>query len=80
MFRRQSYGKVVRLGFGIAQLPDYMVQKFLSDGSLVEILQSYKPPSTPIFAVMPASRMIPARLRVLLGALETLTSVGKDAR
>lgn len=69
----EGISEVVRLGFGIAQLPDYMVQEFLSDGSLVEVLRSYRPPSTPIYAVMPASRMIPARVRLLLGALDTLS-------
>jgi LysR family transcriptional regulator, regulator for bpeEF and oprC len=75
----EAMTEVVRLGFGIAQLPDYMVREFLADGSLVEILRPHKPPSTPIFAVMPAGRMIPARVRVLLAALVGLASVNKGA-
>lgn len=60
------------LGLGIAQLPDYMVNASLSKGYLVELMPEFRAQRTPIYAVMPASRMIPARVRVLLDALSTL--------
>jgi DNA-binding transcriptional LysR family regulator len=51
-----------------ARLSDAYVD--LADGRLVEVLRPHRPPAMPIHAVMPAHRMAPPRVRVLLEALE----------
>jgi LysR family transcriptional regulator for bpeEF and oprC len=61
-----------RLGLGIAQLPDYMVDEAIARGELVEILAKHRPPALPIHAVIPAGRMVPARVRAFLDFLGTL--------
>ena len=58
------------LGLGLAQVPDNMVDEALATGQLVELLPQHRPPPMPIHAVMPAHRMVPARVRVLLDALD----------
>ncbi|HSB23376.1 MAG TPA: LysR substrate-binding domain-containing protein [Burkholderiaceae bacterium] len=60
------------LGLGLAQVPDYMAAAELSAGRLVELLPRHRPPAMPIHAVMPANRLVPPRVRVLLDALQTL--------
>jgi len=56
-------------GLGLAQVPDYMAAAALADGRLVELLPAHRPPAVPIHAVMPANRLLPARVRVVLDAL-----------
>jgi DNA-binding transcriptional LysR family regulator len=58
------------LGAGLTQVPDYMAAADLAAGRLVEVLAGHRPPEMAIYAVMPASRMVPPRVRVLLDALE----------
>jgi LysR family transcriptional regulator for bpeEF and oprC len=57
------------IGLGLAQVPDYMAAAPLADGRLVELLPGHRPPAVPIHAVMPANRLVPARVRVVLDAL-----------
>ena len=64
--------EAARLGLGIAQLPHYMVDDEIAQGRLVELLRKYRPPATPIHAVIPASRLVPARVRAFLDALYSL--------
>ena len=64
--------EAARLGLGVAQLPHYMVDDEIARGALVELLRRQRPPATPIHAVIPASRMVPARVRVFLDALHAL--------
>lgn len=61
-----------RLGLGLMQIPDYMVDDELAAGSLVEVLADKRPPPMPISAVMPSSRLVPPRVRLLLDALQGL--------
>jgi LysR family transcriptional regulator for bpeEF and oprC len=61
-----------RLGLGLAQLPDYMVAAELQRGELTEVLPSCRPEAQPISAVVPSGRLVPARVRVLLEALQPL--------
>jgi len=60
-------------GLGLAQVPDYMAAAELASGRLVEVLPRHRPPAMPIHAVIPANRMVPARVRVLLDALDQAT-------
>ena len=59
------------LGLGLAQIPDYMAEDDLAAGRLTEVLAPHRPPTMPIYAVTPGSRMLPSRVRLLLEALET---------
>lgn len=67
-------------GFGIAQLPDYMISRSLAAGALVEVLPTFRARRAPIYAVMPANRMIPARVRVALEELDALPNACPDTR
>lgn len=60
------------LGLGIAQVPDYLVAEPLARGELVELLPAFKPQALPISIVHPAGRLLPARVRVAISALEEL--------
>ncbi len=62
----------VALGLGLAQLPEYMVDREIARGELVELLPRCRPAPLPISAVMPSGRLVPARVRVLLDALAAL--------
>ena len=69
-----------RLGLGIAQLPHYMVDDEIADGRLIELLRRHRPPATPIQAVIPANRLVPARVRAFLDALYSLEVAGARQR
>jgi len=47
-----------------------MAEDELADGRLVEVLARLRPPVMPIHAVMPGNRLVPARVRALLDALQ----------
>ncbi|MDP1605039.1 MAG: LysR family transcriptional regulator [Rhodocyclaceae bacterium] len=57
-------------GLGVAQLPNYMVDHELKNGSLVELLPDYRPVPTPIFAVLPNRKYIPGRVRFFMEELD----------
>lgn len=60
------------LGLGLTQVPDYMAAAELAAGRLVQVLPRLRPPPLPIQAVMPGNRLVPARVRLLLDALDDL--------
>lgn len=66
------------LGLGLAQVPHYMATHELATGRLIEVLARYRPPAMPIHAVMPANRMVPARVRVFMDALDEWTKTQSD--
>jgi LysR family transcriptional regulator, regulator for bpeEF and oprC len=68
----EGLGTATRLGMGLCQLPDYIVQDELARGELVEVLPACRPPPMPISAVVPSGRLVPPRVRVLLDALKVL--------
>jgi LysR family transcriptional regulator, regulator for bpeEF and oprC len=72
----ESMAHATELGMGLAQFPDYMVAEALKQGRLVEVLKSHRPTPTPIHAILPANRMIPIRVRLLLEELYRLESGG----
>jgi DNA-binding transcriptional LysR family regulator len=57
------------LGLGLMQIPDYMVADELARGTLVEVLASRRPAPMPVNAVLPSTRLLPPRVRVVLDAL-----------
>jgi LysR family transcriptional regulator, regulator for bpeEF and oprC len=61
-----------RLGLGIVQLPNYMIDDEIAAGRLVELLPSCRPPPQPISAVYPSGRLVPPRVRAALELFDTL--------
>lgn len=68
----ESLRDALKLGLGLCQVPDLLVQQELARGELVELLPSCRPAPMPIHAVVPSGRLLPARVRVALQALESL--------
>jgi DNA-binding transcriptional LysR family regulator len=64
--------EAVQLGLGLCQLPDYAVERELASGTLVELLPSCRPESMPISVVYPSGRLVPARVRAAVDALDAL--------
>lgn len=64
--------EATQLGLGLCQLPDYLVDRQIADGSLVELLPSCRPQPLPISVVYPSGRLVPARVRAAIDALEPL--------
>ncbi|HEY4374347.1 MAG TPA: LysR family transcriptional regulator, partial [Burkholderiales bacterium] len=53
-------------GLGLIQLPRYHVMRQLAAGSLVEVLEEYRPPPMPVSVLYPASRQLAPRVRVFI--------------
>jgi len=68
----ESLVEAVRLGMGLAQVPDYYVGHHLASGALVEVLPVLRPAPIPIHLVHPGGRALPARVRAAMAALEPL--------
>ena len=64
--------KTPTISSGTEQIPDYMASDELAGGALVEVMTSHRPAAMPISAVMPSSRLMPPRVRLLLEALQGL--------
>ena len=64
--------EAIKLGLGICQLPDYIVEREIADRSLVELLPSHRPEALPISVVYPSGRLVPARVRAAIEALDAL--------
>ncbi|MEM7687517.1 MAG: LysR substrate-binding domain-containing protein [Pseudomonadota bacterium] len=56
-------------GLGIAQMPHYMAKRFLDIGSLVEILDAYRPAPTAFHVVFAGRRLMPSRVRVFIDSM-----------
>jgi LysR family transcriptional regulator, regulator for bpeEF and oprC len=68
----ESLVDALKLAVGLCQLPDHLVENELSSGVLVEVLPSFRPEPMPINLVFPSGRLVPARVRVALEALDAL--------
>lgn len=66
--------EALRLGLGIAQLPDNVAADDLAAGRLVELLPGCAPPRMPVHLVMPSGRLVPPRVRAAIAALEDLAA------
>jgi LysR family transcriptional regulator, regulator for bpeEF and oprC len=64
--------EAAKLGLGLCQLPDNMVQGELARGELVEVLPACRPEAEPISVVYPSGRLLPSRVKAAIEALETL--------
>jgi LysR family transcriptional regulator, regulator for bpeEF and oprC len=68
----ESLLDALKLGAGLCQLPDHLVQSGLTSGELLEVLPDCRPPPMPISVVYAAGRLLPARVRVAIDALDAL--------
>lgn len=57
------------LGMGIACEPDFIIDEFLADGRLEEILSQFTLPELGIYALLPSNRQVPYRVRLLMDFL-----------
>lgn len=64
--------QAAKLGLGICQLPDMLVEDELARGELVELLPTSRPESLPIHLVYPSSRLVPSRVRAAIEVLGDL--------
>jgi LysR family transcriptional regulator for bpeEF and oprC len=64
--------EAIKLGMGMCQLPDMLVQDALARGELREVLPSLRPETMPIHLIYPSGRLVPPRVRAALEALEAL--------
>lgn len=58
-------------GAGIAMVSDHFAEPYVRSGELMPLLVDWYPPSAPAWAVFPGRRLMPARTRVFLDALQT---------
>jgi DNA-binding transcriptional LysR family regulator len=63
--------QAVEASLGIADLPTYLVEDQLATGQLVALLAPYIPRRRMIYALYAAFRLVPAKTRAFLKALET---------
>jgi DNA-binding transcriptional LysR family regulator len=56
-------------GLGIAYLPDFLVEKDIQSGKLVQILTTYKSDMIPIYVIYPNRNNLPIRVRLFIDVL-----------
>ena len=56
-------------GLGLIQIPDLIAADAVRAGTLVEVLQAYRPATMPISVVFASHRHMPARLRLFIDAM-----------
>jgi len=69
-------------GLGFAQLPHFLAEKGLNDGSLVSLFPSFRPPQPDngVFAIYPKREFLPAKVRVFIDfMIEHLKAKGEGA-
>lgn len=64
--------EAARLGLGLCQVPDYMAADEIARGELVEVMPAHRPEAAPISVVVPSGRLLPARVRAAIDALQPL--------
>lgn len=57
-------------GLGMVQLPDYYVQKYLTSGKLISVLDDFREPEEGIWAVYPQNRHLSTKIQMLLQYLQ----------
>ena len=67
-------------GLGITLQPDFIVAPFLADGRLEPVLEAYAPPPLGVYALLPGTRHMPYRVRVLIDFLAERLRAGESAR
>jgi DNA-binding transcriptional LysR family regulator len=62
--------RLARSGAGIAAVSDHFVEPYVRSGELAPVLVDWSLPPVPAWAVFPGRRLMPARTRVFLDAME----------
>jgi DNA-binding transcriptional LysR family regulator len=62
----ESYLAGIRLGLGLAQVPRFHVDADLKAGTLVAVLEDFRPPSAPVSLIYARSRQLSPRVRLFL--------------
>lgn len=62
--------RMARLGAGITAVAHHFAEPYLRSGELAPVLDAWSLPPAPAWAVFPGRRLMPARTRVFLDALE----------
>lgn len=62
--------RLARAGAGVAIVADHFAEAYVRSGELVPLLVDWYPPRSPAWAVFPGRRLMPARTRVFLDALQ----------
>jgi DNA-binding transcriptional LysR family regulator len=62
--------RLARSGTGIAALADHFAAPYVKTGELQAVLADWHLPSTTAWAVFPGRRLMPARTRMFLDALQ----------
>lgn len=65
-----AYVECARSGFGLIQVPGMLVDRYLRDGTLVEVLAAYRPAPRPVSLVYPSRSHVPLPLRAFSDWLE----------
>lgn len=66
-------------GMGITCQPDFIIDDYLADGRIEEILKDFAMPELGIYAMLPSTRQVPHRVRVLIEFLAGRIEKVKDA-
>jgi len=74
-----SVRELVREGLGVSVLLDYMLREDVAQGRLVRLLPDWTLPGVGLYAVYPASRHVPAKVRALVDFLRQGTDGGRSA-
>jgi len=53
-------------GLGITLQPDFIAGPYLADGRLEQVLEAFAPPELGVYALLPGTRHMPYRVRVLI--------------
>jgi DNA-binding transcriptional LysR family regulator len=62
----ESFLAAVLLGFGLVQMPRFHAEMPLAEGTLVQVLLNYPPPSVPVTLLYPRNRQLSPRVRVFI--------------
>jgi DNA-binding transcriptional LysR family regulator len=76
-----SLREAVRMGLGIAVLPEWLIEDDLVSGQLVRVLPKWQARDLPTHVVYPAQRRLPARVRTFIDfAVDYMSTVLKPGR
>lgn len=64
-------------GMGITCQPDFIIDDYLADGRIEEVLKDFSMPELGIYAMLPSTRQVPHRVRVLIEFLAGRIDKGK---
>ena len=62
----ESYLAAARLGLGLFQVPRFHAEVDLANGTLVQVLSDWPPPSVPVSLLYPRNRQLSPRVRVFI--------------